>query len=108
MSISQPSDTLRVSNAAKSGVNRYNAEEVKCLLLQYRHPDVIVLDRSVVPRAVLAVHAAFHTLYTVLATFARRWCLQQNIQRLQVLLSSSVSDCKDSSSLPPIVLQLCS
>ncbi|CAL8471056.1 g10598 [Coccomyxa elongata] len=38
---------------------------------------------SVVPRAVLAVHAAFHTVYTVLATFARRWCLQQNIQRLQ-------------------------
>ncbi|BDA45340.1 hypothetical protein COCOBI_07-1270 [Coccomyxa sp. Obi] len=39
--------------------------------------------RWVVPRAVLAVHAAFHTLYTMLATFARRWCLQQNIQRLQ-------------------------
>ena len=50
-----------------------------------------MLNRSVVPRAVLAIHAAFHTLYTLLATFARRWCLQQNIQRLQVFLRCSLT-----------------
>ena len=42
------------------------------------------LCRHILPRAVLAVHAAFHVLYTTLAVLSREWCLQQNVNRVQV------------------------
>jgi hypothetical protein len=61
-----------------------------CALFTHLSADVWpwchVLCRGVVSRAIILVHAAFHALYTVLATVAREWCLQQNIDRMQVNL----------------------
>ena len=40
--------------------------------------------RAAIPKAIVGVHAAFHVLYTILATFCREWSLQQNVSRVQV------------------------
>ena len=41
----------------------------------------------------LGVHAAFHVLYMLLATFHREWALQQNLSRVQVRGSCHCSCC---------------
>ena len=55
------------------------------------HDDVMC--RSGVPRVILGVHAAFHVLYMLLATFHREWALQQNLSRVQVRGSCNCSCC---------------
>lgn len=42
---------------------------------------------------ILGVHAAFHVLYMLLATFHREWALQQNLSRVQVRGSCHCSCC---------------
>ncbi|CAL5228681.1 g11856 [Coccomyxa viridis] len=47
--------------------------------------------RLIVPRIVLGVHAAFHVLYMLLASFHREWALQQNVSRVQISRSGGHS-----------------
>ena len=42
------------------------------------------MRRATIPKAIIGIHAAFHVLYTLLATCCREWSLQQNVSRVQV------------------------
>ena len=44
----------------------------------------LCMRRATIPKVIVGVHAAFHVLYTILATFCREWSLQQNVSRVQV------------------------
>lgn len=70
---------------------------------------VLLFLRSGIPLYLLWIHAAFHIVYTVLSGAFPAWCIQQNIERVQVINTSKFVECGTlrAANQPPFAFRYC-